>query len=196
RWVTQQSRNLVMTLAEQPHDVAGREHRRPNESGAADFYLLKIEGIRIGNSPAAPLLTLIVGPSEETREVGEVKKERNERSSLRRRFWEGLLERSKAKTTLQTSVSPTEAGWLGARTGRRGLSWVYTVQQHAASAELYIDRGRGADGENEQLFQALHAHRAEVEASFGGPITWASLEGKRACRIIARLSSGGYRDEE
>src|SRR5205085_6047016 len=39
-----------------------------NESGLAEFYLLKIQGIKIGDSHPAPLLTLIVGPSEEARE--------------------------------------------------------------------------------------------------------------------------------
>jgi hypothetical protein len=34
------------------------------ESAPVEFYLLKIEGIRIGDSTPAPLLTLIVGPSE------------------------------------------------------------------------------------------------------------------------------------
>jgi len=38
---------------------------------SANFYLLKVEGIRIGDSEPAPLLTLIVGPSEESREAGK-----------------------------------------------------------------------------------------------------------------------------
>ena len=46
-----------------------------NESNAASFYLLKVEAVRIGDSEPAPLLTLIVGPSKEGREVGETKKE-------------------------------------------------------------------------------------------------------------------------
>jgi len=46
-----------------------------NESSSANFYLSKVEGIKIGDSESAPLLTLIVGPSEESREVGEKKKE-------------------------------------------------------------------------------------------------------------------------
>src|SRR5208282_770335 len=46
-----------------------------NESSAASFYLLKVEAIRIGASESAPLLTLIVGPSQEGREVGKKKKE-------------------------------------------------------------------------------------------------------------------------
>jgi hypothetical protein len=63
-----------------------------NESSAAAFYLLKIEGIKIGESPPAPLLTLIVGPSEESRERGETKKELAERYTIRERFWAQLLE--------------------------------------------------------------------------------------------------------
>ena len=36
-----------------------------NNSGLANFFLLKVEAIQIGESPPAPLLTLITGPSEE-----------------------------------------------------------------------------------------------------------------------------------
>mgnify|MGYP000103092750 FL=1 len=46
-----------------------------NESSSANFYLLKLEAIKIGGSSPAPLLTLIVGPSEEGIEVGKAKKE-------------------------------------------------------------------------------------------------------------------------
>jgi hypothetical protein len=54
-----------------------------NESGSADFYMVKVEGVRIGDSPPAPLLTLIVGPSNETKEVGQTKKEIAERYNIR-----------------------------------------------------------------------------------------------------------------
>src|SRR5262245_18037584 len=57
-----------------------------NESSAAAFYLLKIEGIKIGESAPAPLLTLIVGPTEESRELGETKKDLAERYSIRRKI--------------------------------------------------------------------------------------------------------------
>jgi len=36
-----------------------------NDSSSAAFYLIKVEAIRIGESPAAPLLTVIVGPSDD-----------------------------------------------------------------------------------------------------------------------------------
>lgn len=41
-----------------------------NESSSAAFYMVKVEAVRIGDSPAAPLFTLIVGPSEDTKDVG------------------------------------------------------------------------------------------------------------------------------
>ncbi|NIN67526.1 MAG: DUF4268 domain-containing protein, partial [Anaerolineae bacterium] len=36
-----------------------------NDSSSADFYLLKVEAVKIGDSDPAPLLTRIVGPGEE-----------------------------------------------------------------------------------------------------------------------------------
>ncbi len=74
-----------------------------NESNAASFYLVKVEAIRIGLSEPAPLLTLIVGPSEEGREVGETKKEIAERFEIRRRFWTGLLEYAALSEKLLTT---------------------------------------------------------------------------------------------
>jgi len=78
-----------------------------NESSSVNFYLLKLEGIKIGDSPPAPLLTLIVGPSEESTEIGERKKEIAERFPQRYKFWKTLLELAKAKTKLHAQVSPS-----------------------------------------------------------------------------------------
>ena len=63
-----------------------------NEFSPAAFYLVKVEAVRIGQSEPAPLLTLIVGPSEEARQVGEAKKEMAEADRLRQAFWTGLLD--------------------------------------------------------------------------------------------------------
>lgn len=77
-----------------------------NESATAAFYLLKVEAVRIGNSPPAPLLTLIVGPSEESREIGRTKKEMSEWNVLLQRFWRELLGKAKEKTNLHASRLP------------------------------------------------------------------------------------------
>lgn len=167
-----------------------------NETSAADFYLLKVEAIQIGESQPAPLLTLIVGPSEESREAGTTKKELAERYGLRRQFWTALLERAKEKTRLHAAISPSQYHWIGAGAGKRGLSFNYVVRQHEGDVELYIDRGKDADEENKAIFDTLIAFKSNVESAFGEPLEWERLEGKRACRIKKRMEVGGYRDDE
>ena len=166
-----------------------------NESSPASFYLVKMEAIRIGDSPAAALLTEVVGPSEESRELGETKKELAERYTLRRRFWTELLERAAKRTALHANISPSRYNWIGTGAGISGLGFNYTVRQHDAGVELYIDRGKEAGAENERIFDQLVGERETVEEAFGGPLDWQRLEGKRAFRIKKQIDLGGYRDE-
>ena len=131
-----------------------------NETAAASFYLLKIEGIRIGESEPAPLLTLIVGPSEEGREIGETKKHLADRYGHRLRFWTDLLDRAKGKTKLHSTISPGQHSWISTGAGQRGLSFVYVIRQHEGGVELYIDKGQGSEGENKAIFDRLFGEKA------------------------------------
>ena len=167
-----------------------------NESSLGSFYLLKLEAVQIENSPPAPLLTLIVGPSEEIRKAGETKKELKERDLLRLQFWTQLLERAKEETLLHANTSPNELRHIRATAGKRGLIFGYVIQQHTSGIELYIDRGRDADSETEELFDTLKESKEDIEDVFGEPLEWQRLEGQRSCRIGKQLSLGGYRDEE
>jgi hypothetical protein len=167
-----------------------------NESSAANFYLLKIEAIKIENSPPAPLLTVIVGPSEEGKEVGKAKKEIAERYIIREKFWTQLLDLAKQKTKLHSNISPTQHNWLGTSAGKQGLGYNYVLRKDSAQVELYIDRGKGKDSENKAIFEKIHANKEKIEKDFGEPLEWERLEGKRACRISKRINIGGYRDPE
>lgn len=167
-----------------------------NESSGADFYLLKVEAVRIGESPPAPLLTLITGPSEESRQVGQTKKELAERYHIRHRFWTELLAKVKEKTNLFASISPGKENWIGTGAGMYGLGFNFVIRQHDAHVELYIDRGKGAEEENEKIFNTLGYVQKAIDEAFGEPLSWERLEGRRASRVAKRLSVGGYRDEE
>ena len=166
-----------------------------NESSSASFYLLKVEAISIGDSPPAPLLTLIVGPSEEAKELGKKKKEMAERYIIRKNFWTQLLEQSKNMTNLHSNISPSEHNWIGTSAGKRGLGLNYTITQNKSTVELYIDRGRESEEENKFIFEELFKEKGNIENVFGKALEWQSLEGKRACRI-KDVVDGGYRDEE
>jgi len=124
------------------------------------------------------------------------RKDRAERYSIRKRFWEGLLQRARAKTDLHANISASEYNWVGTGAGMRGLAFNYVLTQHEGSTELYIDRGTNSDAENKAIFDAIADVKEEVESAFGGPLEWQRLDNKRACRIRKTISIGGYRDDE
>ena len=167
-----------------------------NESSSADFYMVKVEAVRIGTSAAAPLFTLIVGPSEEARQVGQTKKELAERDHLRHRWWSSLIERSASVNKLHTHISANEYSWIGTSSGIRGLGFNYTVKMEECAAELYIDRGKDCEEENTNLFEQLKQNSQAIEQAFGRPLNWKRLDGKRACRIRFTNQAGGYRSPE
>ncbi|MBC8236473.1 DUF4268 domain-containing protein [bacterium] len=168
-----------------------------NESSAANFYLLKLEAIKIGESPPAPLLTLIVGPSEGSKEIGETKKEVAERFVVRQRFWTQLLETARNRTKLHANImSPGQGNYVSTGAGKQGLSFNYVIRQHEVEVELYIDRGKDKDEENKLIFNQIAEHKDDIESTFGDTLEWERLEGKRACRIRKQINLGGYRDED
>ncbi len=167
-----------------------------NESGNASFYMVKVEAVKIGESPAAPLFTLIVGPSEEAETVGQTKKEIAERFGIRKRWWTQLIERASKVSKLHTHISPGEYSWLGTSSGTRGLNWNYSVTKDESAAELYIDRGKDSEAENAAIFEQLFANKKAIEAAFGGPLSWERVSGRRACRIRHTEQTGGYRSSE
>ena len=166
-----------------------------NESYAASFYLVKLEAIKIDESPAAPLLTLIVGPSEETREAGKTKQEIASRYNDRQRFWTDLLEQAKTKTRLFSNISPCQWGEIWTTAGGRGLQYKFSARQHDAGVELYIDRTESEEI-NKRILASLAQHKDEIENIFGEALEWDSKEGRRSCRIWKQISGGGYRDDE
>lgn len=165
-----------------------------NESTDASFYLIKVEAVRISDSPPAPLLTLIVGPSEETRGAGATKRELAERHHLRKEFWTGLLERAKSRTKLHARISPNHSSECYATAGVGGIQYGYIARRDDADVVLYIDNG--IEAENAAMFRALEAHQAEIDASFGPGLEWQLQVGKKACRISHRIDLGGYAHQD
>lgn len=167
-----------------------------NESASTDFYLIKIEAIKIGDSLPAPLFTVIVGPSEEAREVGEAKKEMKERHVLRKQFWTTLLEQAKDKTTLHSNITPGIYSWIGTGAGKSGLSFNYVISRNEARVELYIDRGKESHEENQRIFEEIFEKKSEIQNTFGYELSWERMENKRAFRIAKYVKIGGYANEE
>lgn len=128
----------------------------------------------------------------EKEQVG--RKKRAERYDIRLKFWEGLIAIARSRNTRHANIKPGAYHWLGASSGIRGLNLNYVIVQEYGIAELYIDRGDVT--ENKRIFDQLHARKEEIEAHFGGMLSWERLDSKRACRIKHTIETGGYRNPE
>jgi hypothetical protein len=153
----------------QYHDGAG--NRRPLEDARRDFVKTK-KG-----------------------QQGE-KTEQAQKPGLRKKFWEGLLNRPRVKTTRHANIAPGEFSWIGAGSGVKGLPFVYAVQKDESRVELYIDRGAGKAAENKEIFDRIHKHKEEIEKIFGGELSWQRLDDKQGCRVAYVTAAGGYRSDE
>jgi len=167
-----------------------------NQTLPADvaFYLVKLEAYHIGDSPAAPLLTVVAGPSPEVKQIGGQKKELAQRHVLLLEFWGQLLERAKECTDLHAHRSPSKRNWIAAGAGKGGLSFGYVIRMSDAQVELYIDQGEA--GANKRIFDRLFASKEQVEEDFGGPLEWQRMDDRRACRIRHLLTLGGLADRD
>jgi hypothetical protein len=162
-----------------------------NETALCSFYVFKIEAVKIGNSPPAPLLTKITWPSEELVASGQEKKELEERHVERQAFWTTLLPISNLKTKLFANASPHHSGSMWAGSGKAGIGYAYRLTADDIRVELYFG-GSDAD-RNEANFKRMLQHRDEIEKQFGKQLDWDDMGEAKACRIRYVLRGGGYK---
>lgn len=161
-----------------------------NDSTPAAFYLVRAEAIQIDNSPPALLLTLIVGPSEESKSVARDKQEQSETHQRLVQFWESLLEIANRKSRLHAGVTANQYNWMGTGAGRSGLAWNYVIRKSDWRVELYIDTPR--KGLNDAIIQWLQTHTNDIEIANESPLLWDSNPERKACRITSPWALGGY----
>lgn len=107
------------------------------------------------------------------------------------RFWEGLLERAKAQSSLHQSCRVTKGNWVGAN--QQGMLFSYVLVGGKGRVELYICRSDKA--ENKAIFGELQAKRATIEAAFGRSLNWNLNEQSGPSRIDCLVDAGSLEDE-
>lgn len=177
------------------------EHERVvdwlNESTPADisFYLVKVEGVQIGDSALAPFFSVVSKPDRQSKDVGESKKNWADRQLKRDEFWKGLLAVSRPKTKLFASRNGSKDNWIGTNAGPSGIQYVYVIWLDSAAVELYIDSDKDEGERNLQILNALKSDQSAIERDFGAPLDWQELDGRRACRIRYEVKGGGLNNE-
>ncbi len=170
-----------------------------NENAPEDiaFYIIKLEAIRIGDNPtAAPLFTIVEGPTDIIKEIGKEKKAYAERHHLRKEFWTELLDKAKEKTKLHANVSPCIYSWVGAGAGHAGIGYNYVIANNASSVEVYLDRGKDFPDINKERFDELFKYKDKIEEVFGDKLSWERLNDRRASRIAFRINNAGLKNRD
>ena len=200
-YLTNLEANTAIWITSKPVDEHKKAIEWLNETAPEDisFYLIQIEAIRIESQPlAAPLFTIVIGPSSESKQIGSEKKEHAQRHILRKEFWTLLLEKAKDKTRLHNNLTPNIYSWIGTGAGKSGMGYNYVITNKYASCELYLDRGKEfiEPNINKIRFDKLFKYKKEIEKEYGGELNWERLDDRRASRITLRFSNVGLHDQE
>lgn len=167
----------------------------------ARFFGVVVGAVRIDDSRPAALFTVKAQPNDWFAQVAAPTRQTAERGGkavMYTEFWTKYLKVFQDRYPGWSAVrSPGYKGWSGAPSGFKGGGNRYNAVFKAGDRvafELYLDAG-DADA-NTQLFEHLHAHRAEVEAAFGATLVWEPLPERRACRIYVDRDGSVDREEE
>jgi Domain of unknown function (DUF4268) len=159
------------------------------------FYAIQVEAIRIGDSAYAPLFTVLAQPDEQTREIGQQKKELAERYYIREEFWTRLIERSQEYTKLLSGRTPGRDHWYSIGAGKTGCSLNFKIFIDYAAIELYLDTGNYET--TKYIFDTLYSQGEVIMAEFDYSLDWRRLDDKRASRIVHRIQGhGSLREQE
>ena len=158
------------------------------------WYILKIEAVKIGDSPVAPLFSIVAGPSQERKATGKVKKDVAERHQKRFQFWEGLLPVLNKKTSLFRNISPSSDNWLAAGSGVSGVNYMIVIRMDSAAIKLVIDKDRTGEL-NKKIFDCLYGRKDKIEEAFGNEINWRRMDNQISSRIEYDIDGCGLNDE-
>lgn len=185
-WITNDPRPEHVTAINYLNEIVPQD---------TNFFLLKVEAFKIGESDPAPLFTIEAGPSEERAAGGEVKKEFAERDKIRYKFFEQLLLKANQKTCLFNSVSPVGyQNWINTGAGKAGLMWTLVAMKKAARVEFFLCHPNFEI--NKDRFDKLSSMKEIIENAFGGPLNWDFNENRKQQYIRSTCPYGGIEQDD
>lgn len=157
------------------------------KSGAG-FFGIEVRAVRIGGSPPAVRLDVVVEPDDWRHQVEATSAGQLSEGQARYiEWWAEFLPTIRAAYPGWTSASkPPTANWLNLPTGRSGIrygvsfSWPTGATGYRLRVELYMDDGTA-------WWPGLEAHRTEIDDALGTGLSWEPLENSKASRIAVYL---------
>ena len=147
------------------------------------FFGVVVRAVRIGDSVAAPDLTLAVKPNDFGKVVkaGAESKWMEERGSKYQEFWAQLMEKlADEYPEFKSKKAPTRQ-YIGIPTSYSSCHRGIAFGRSSLKVELYL--GASEAEINSARLEALYDRKNEIERLFGEPLSWEELEGRKAARV-------------
>jgi hypothetical protein len=153
----------------------------------ARFFGVEIGVVQIGDSAPAPLFRLRAQPNDWHAQVAADAKTTSRQAGkapLYQAFWTRFLERVRNERPNWTRArKPQATNWFAMASPFKGGPYYAAsfAQGGKIRSELYLDYtdpSLVAD-----LFRRLASLKQDIETTYGAPLSWEELPGKRACRI-------------
>jgi hypothetical protein len=152
------------------------------------FFALEVQAVRIGSSPPAVRLDVVVEPDDWQRQARDIATGQLSENQARYVEWwsQFLPELQEAHPGWTSASKPQPVNWINLPTGRSGFrygvsfSWPTGAPGYRLRVELYIDDGA-------TWWPALIARRPEIDAAIGNDLEWEELPDGKASRIAVYL---------
>ena len=116
------------------------------------------------------------------------------RHALRKKYWQYAMPVIREATGTFTYSGDTTSNNVAGITSVPGVQALCVANFNSAFVKIYIDVGDKQ--KNKAIFDQLLSHRAEIEAVYGGALTWNRSDETRASQISDELTDVGIGSEE
>ena len=152
-------------------------------SGGVGFFAVEVAAWRIGQSPPAPQLRVVVEPDNWRRSVRATSDSSGLKATYAA-FWAGLLPLvHEAEPRWRGTKTPQPEGMMSFKSALPSVKYLTRAARSRLTAQCYVDTG-DADTTRE-VFDHLHTQRDAIEEAFGAPLEWRQLDDARASTIDA-----------
>ena len=160
------------------------------------FFGIEVHAVRIGDSPAAVQLNVVVEPDDFSRSARASAKSVSAWNAGYVDWWAEFLPAfHQAHPGWSNAQTPQPVNWMSFPTGRSGVRYVLSFSyptgatNYSLRAEVYVDDG-------ESVFPLLEAQSDALDDVCTLELQWEPLENARASRVAAYLDPVDPADRE
>ena len=160
-----------------------------NSREGIDFFALRIEVWKIGDSEPAVRLNPVEKPSEWKEKAKRSEGELTETKRLQEKFWAALRDRIESRETVLRARKPRAQHWYPNPIGRGGFRLSFTINsvENTAGCELVIR-------DDADAFHELESQKKEIEDEIGESLVWLEPEETRAGKKRSKIRVGKSAD--